>query len=423
MQAKKGVVILSAMGMMVFLLSTFSLAAGVEIEHYAWGRPKEIEAFKAQIVQYEQENPDIKITLNTLGWGQYWDVLETRMGAGDTPDIYRCVPSFTLRYIKAGLAADLSPYLPEGYWERFSEEGRFFSSYPTPPAEDAKPYAFPQMTESMFHVYNKEYFAMAGIETPKSIEDPWSYFDFELVGRRLKELTPAEYGFTGRMVNTNPWLIYSLGGGFVEMDGKTVNLNKAMVIEGLKWQKRMYDEQIEPISTLFKMPDSPLPLFAQGRLGLITILSWEVPMIDELVGDDFEWDATYLVKGPANFGLGVGGCTIIASSEGKHVKESVDFLIWMNSDEQQEKFCQASTFIPTSVTLKQTMKYDRYTDILKIPLEQLLLVPRIVWINYKLENYQAMRQAHKELIAEAMYGRISVEEALEELGKVVEKNL
>ena len=180
---------------------------------------------------------------------------------------------------------------------------------------EGKYYAIPQMTDTNVVFFNADAFKLAGLSAPTSIEEAWTWDDWEKIGRTIKEKTSLPYGIAGAQYDGGPWYINTWGGGFCTPDGTRPDVNKPEVIQGLKLQKKWLDEELEPRSTLFMRADSHEQMFAMGKIGVIWSGIWSHGWMAEQIGNAFEMGVTFCPRGPAGFSTHLGGCVNNFSSK------------------------------------------------------------------------------------------------------------
>jgi multiple sugar transport system substrate-binding protein len=390
----------------------------LEIEWQTWGRPGEINSFKETIAKFEELNPDIRVKLSEYSWDDHHKTLDLRLAGGTSPDIYRTIYPFFNRYRETGFAAELSKYFPENYWERFwpvlvafvVQEGGF--------------YAVPQMTDTHVVFVNSDAFKTAGLNTPTSIEEAWTWEDWENIGSSIKEKTTLPYGIAGAMYDGGPWFINTWGGGFCTSDQKSPDVNKPEVVEGLKLQKKWLDEGLEPKSTLFMRTDSHEQMYAMGQIGAIYSGIWVLSWLFDQIGDSFEWDVTYCPKGPAGFSTHLGGCLNAVSSQSKNQAEAAKFLEFLNDDKNMNRYCHEG-FIPAAIDVANNIVFENpnVNKVMQVAIRQYAEIPEIIPIQYLLKNYSAMMQANIDIIGPGLLGEISIEEAVANFEKELVKLL
>jgi multiple sugar transport system substrate-binding protein len=382
----------------------------IVLEWQQWMYGDDAKIYAEVINEFERMNPGIKIKITELGYQENYKNLEMRMAGGNPPDIFRNEYGFLSRYAKNNQAVDLTPYFSKGYWNRFWPKLMEFCRI------DGGVYGLPQMTDTTVVFYNKDLFKKAGIEVPKSVDEAWTWDDWEAIGRKLKT-AGAKYGMAGATYGGTCWYFVSWCGGFVSPDGKRPYVNTPQVIEGLKRQKRWFDEELEPISTLFFKPDNFENLFSMGQIGMIWSGIWMTTFMEQNI-KDFEWGTTYCPKGPCGFGLHLGGCVNSISTQSKHPEEAARFIEFLETDENMDKFCQQG-YIPASVEVAKKIQYKspHVAQTMEIAIEAYGEISDMIVTQYKAPNLLSMYMVVQEDIAPAMLGQVSVEEALEKLEK------
>lgn len=125
-----------------------------------------IQFVEQAIELFEQENPGIKIDMETFSSDDYNTMLRNKIAADDVPDLFFIDDIYKKHeFIEAGIVADIAdqPWLAENIQE----------SSVAACTEDGKTWCVPMFVSGMFVTYNKDVFEAAGItETPET----WSEF-------------------------------------------------------------------------------------------------------------------------------------------------------------------------------------------------------------------------------------------------------
>ena len=149
-----------------FLLMMFVLSATVvyardvvdlEVVWMGWPRDKVMTL----IDQFHEENPDIRVDIQLIPFGQLFSTLEVRLGTGTTPDVYIVDGPLTASYAARGYLLPLDAFFSEdelaGWFPATIDSGTY----------EGKLYSIPYATSSAALYFNKELFAKAGYEVPK----------------------------------------------------------------------------------------------------------------------------------------------------------------------------------------------------------------------------------------------------------------
>ena len=401
---------------LVLFVALFSWATGqkeaeeVTLEWMQWMYGDDAKIYADVIEEFESANPGIKVSITELSYSDHYSNLEVRMAGDNAPDIFRSEYGFLMRYEKNDQAVDLKSDFPSNYWNRFWPKLMEFCNI------KGGVYGVPQMTDTTVVFYNKDLFKKAGVTAPTSVKDAWDWDDWETIGRKLKA-AGAKYGMAGATYGGTVWYYVSWGGGFVSPDGSKPYMNRPGVIEGLKMQKKWFDEELEPISTLWFNPDNFEVLFSQGQVGMIWSGIWMTTFMDQNV-KDFDWGVTFCPGGPGGFGLHLGGCVNSISTQSTHVKEAAKFLEFFTLEKNMDAFSQQG-YIPADVDLADSIVYKNpaVAKTMKVAVEAYGELSPMIVTQYKAPNLYSMYQAVQEDLGPYFLGQIGVEEAVSRLEK------
>lgn len=212
---------------------------------------------------------------------------------------------------------------------------------------DDKLYSLGPSESSVLIYYNQEIIDEAGIEIPTKLEDAWSFEEFveilELVhieGEVYGVNTAPDYG-TGEWMTYMPtFFIWANGGDIISPDGMKAEgyLNSEKTIEAMT-----YFQSLAKYSNWQATPTE----FEEGRAAFKICGSWLVPGFES--NPDLKWGATYL---PYNVSRETpsGDWTWGISSD-ENIEESVEFLKYILSYENIEKFVTVAGKPPTRKSL------------------------------------------------------------------------
>ena len=83
-----------------------------------WAGPAEEEGFRTIVDTFNKQNPDAKVKLEIVPFEQQYEKLDTRLAAGDAPDLVRIQYQEMGRYASEGTLVDLSEYVRLGLRRR-----------------------------------------------------------------------------------------------------------------------------------------------------------------------------------------------------------------------------------------------------------------------------------------------------------------
>lgn len=85
------------------------------------GSDERTEYFEWVVEEFEKENPNIKVTFESVPWDNGYNKLVTLGSAGDLPDIFINNLTYVAEFEEAGWLYDLDEYLQEGFEDNFTD--------------------------------------------------------------------------------------------------------------------------------------------------------------------------------------------------------------------------------------------------------------------------------------------------------------
>lgn len=176
--ASGSVLALVAMGRPAF-------AQGAEIRHFWWGNPERDKRTFAVIDIFNEKNPNINVTGETLGFGDYFTKLTTQIAGGNMPDVIQQGYGVLFEYIANGAIVPLDDYVGKSL-----DISKMDQSAIDAGTVDGKFYALSIGANSHMAMYNSRLFEEAGI-APGTDFDPYGYTYDELAefAAAIKEAT------------------------------------------------------------------------------------------------------------------------------------------------------------------------------------------------------------------------------------------
>lgn len=152
-----------------------------------------ISFLEQAIALFEEENPGIKIEMETLSSDDYNSMLRNKIAADDVPDLFFIDDiSKKHEFIEAGICADIADQ--EWLSENVQEQAIAACT------EDGKTWCVPMFVSGMFVTYNKDVFDAAGVT-----ETPTTWSGFLEVCEKIKKAgkTPIAAGYQEQ------WVLFS----------------------------------------------------------------------------------------------------------------------------------------------------------------------------------------------------------------------
>lgn len=303
-----------------------------------------VESLQKAAKIYEEQNPGIKIEVETVGGsGDYNAGLKAEFASGDEPDIF-----FNSGYAKLDLW--------EEYLEDLSDQPWVEDVIPSlliPITKDGKIYGMPLNMEGQGIVYNKDLFAQAGID-----KVPGTLAELEEASQKLQAI--------GVIPFSNGYQEFWLLGGFINVamlfeDDPDAFIEKAkngtadFNTKGFNEMLNFVDLTVKygnpnPLTTDYS---TNVSMIATGEAAMMFQGNWTQPIIDEIspgmnvgifpVPTTNEGESVILGFPPSNW---------VINKKSQVKEEAKAFLTWIaKSKEGHDFMVKDSMFIPAFHTV------------------------------------------------------------------------
>src|SRR5262245_43033671 len=148
--------------------------------------PQRTEFLKKQLAEFETANPDIKVEVVSLPWGQAFEKFLSMVQAGETPDIVEMPERWMGLYANNGQLEDLGPFMKD--WSELSTLGDRAKQFGSTVKNTQYMIPYGYYVRAMF--WNKKLFADAGLSGP-----PQTIDDFVAYSKKIAELGNGKYGY------------------------------------------------------------------------------------------------------------------------------------------------------------------------------------------------------------------------------------
>ncbi|MCR5087936.1 MAG: extracellular solute-binding protein [Oscillospiraceae bacterium] len=210
--------------------------------------------------KFEAENPGIKLNLEVVSWNDVYTVVDTRIAAGNAPDILN-IDVFA-NYANEGLLEPVSQWCPE---ELYND---FFPSFIEQSVIDDTVWAVPDLASARALFYNVDMLEEVGVEVPTT----WA--ELEDVSQAIIDYYDGEVYPWGIDMTTDEgqaafaYYTWGNGGGFVDADGNWA-VNSAENVEAIEYAIGLinsgYTNPNPATQTRYDLQD----MFAAGKLAMV----------------------------------------------------------------------------------------------------------------------------------------------------------
>nr|WP_283248461.1 sugar ABC transporter substrate-binding protein [Bacillus sp. FJAT-49711] len=287
---------------------------------------------------FMKENPDYKVTVETIPWDQYWTKLQAATQGGDVPDIIVMHPDEVENYAEGGKLMDLTTMFSNSTLTSLDK-------FPDYVVEDFtvedKIYGVPKDIGTMALVYNKKLFDEAGVDYPN---DSWTWEDMMDAAAKISDKSKDIYGIAAPNNGQNFYwnLIWQNGGDFFEDDGVTSTFDQLENIEAIEYATSFVEKGFSPTVKDFASLSAD-EYFQAGKIGMIFAGSWMLTQYLDTEG--LEFDVAPLPKGKERAAI-CSGMAFSVSESTKNPDAALKFIEYLGSEEAQLIQSKSGVAIP-----------------------------------------------------------------------------
>ena len=295
------------------------------------------------ITAFEERNPDIRVDLQIVPWGNYWDKLQTALTGEQAWDVFWINAPFFPVYAGYGVIADLSA--------DYEAEGIDYGNFPPALVDlyrfDGISYTLPWFFDTVVFYYNKERFDEAGMAYPDST---WSLDDVRSAAERLT-VSDEKWGIYVNPSSHSMWgMLLSNGGAVFTEDRMGIAYLQP---ESLEVWRKLYDmvsEGLSPTPALIQSSgggSAMRGMLASGDIAMVNVGSWVYGNLRERMGDNLGVTLLPAAKAGRKSATITHGLAAAAYTKSRHPSAAKKFAVYMTSPEAQDIIARADSVMPS----------------------------------------------------------------------------
>ena len=316
---------------------------GANLRWSMWAdSPAEKEVWQQLANRVTDVHPDIKVTLETYTFTNYWDKLQTQLASETQADIVAMqalrMPGFAVR----NALQPLQPLMEDDADFDFND---FFPVIEKGLSFGNEVYALSYDLGPPVLFYNKDRFKEADVPTPSPTE-PMTWEQFRDTAAALTNAQENQYGYV--QDPTWDWIVpwlWSGGGDYMNAAATECTLDSPESIAALEFIVGLFtkDKVAAPITDLAN-PNSGQEAFFSGNVGMHLNGIWQSINVQE--SSDFDWDIVPLPAGEAGSVGWVNGSGFGVSSATEYTEQAWQALKVITSTESLKSLVEAGRGYP-----------------------------------------------------------------------------
>lgn len=356
------------------------------------------ETLAKMVAAFEEEHPNIKVEVETIGYDDYFTQMQTRVAGGTAPDCYELNIENFAAYANKGILAEITGVDVSGLNE--TALGAF--------NVDGKQYGLPESFSNVVLIYNKDLFDQAGVAYPT---DDWTQDDLQAAAEKIRALGDDIFGIW-QPITYNEFfkVVAQYGGALLNEDKTEFTINSPENLEAATaLVDRVLVSNVQP-NAVQQGGMGDWDMFMSGRLGMIPTGIWAFQTFTD--GCDFEWDIV-VEPGSTQKATHFFSNCVVMNPDTKYPTEVATWLAWLASSTTSADIrLEAGWDLPALKDLNALSSYLDITppDNREAVFESLdyLVMPPVI------EDYALMSDIISQKLSAAADGTITVQEALDQ---------
>ncbi|NLL42681.1 MAG: sugar ABC transporter substrate-binding protein [Firmicutes bacterium] len=281
MKNLNSVLVMSLLLVLCLSFTSFAQVTTIDFLNFSSSGDNEVHLERMREI-FEEQNPNIKVNIETVGYGDYFVRLMTSVVAGTAPDAFELNFENFAAYAMKGTIQPLDELIEKSGFDISVSDPNALAAF----RSGGKQYGLPFSFSNVIVLYNKDLFDQAGVSYPTS---DWTWADQLDAATKIRALGEDIFGiFQPIQFHEFYKVVRQNGGSLFNEDMTKFTVNTPENVETLQYMvDRVQKHNVMPTEEqLSGMGD--WDLFAAGRLGMLVTGSWAFPYMME--NCDFDWD-------------------------------------------------------------------------------------------------------------------------------------
>lgn len=362
---------------------------------------------------FEKMNPKIKVKIETIGYNDYFTVMQTRIAGGNAPDAFELNYENFATYAKKGTLLPLDDLIVKNQFDTSVINKNALDAFKANGLQYGLPFSF----SNVILIYNKDLFDKAGIAYPTN---DWTWDDQLEAAKKIRALGKNIYGLYQPIQFHEFYKVVKQNNGSLFSEDLTkFTVDSPQNIETLQFMvDRVREYNVMPTEAqLAGMGD--WDLFKSGRLGMIVTGSWAFP--DFIRDCDFEWDIA-VEPGKVSKATHFFANGLVLNKDTKKAEAAFEWIKFLSSSREVANIRVDAGWELPAVTYPDVIeRYKKQTPPAnrEVVFESLnyLVTPPVI------EQFAEMADIIGKYLAQARDGEMTPEQALKQAQKELEQKI
>ncbi len=282
----------------------------------------------AMITEFNKIYPKITVKSENVGWDSYFTGMQTRIAAGNAPDVYELNYEHFVGYATQGVLADVTPYFESSKFDPSVLNEAALKAF----QYEGKQYGLPETFSNVLLFYNKDLFDKAGVAYPTA---DWKWADEQAAAEKIRALGKDIFGIN-HPIQTSEFFktVQQNGGSLLSIDLKKFTVNTPENVATLQAMvDRVIKTNVMPTAKQLGAAGDWV-LFESGRLGMMVTGVWAFPEFTREC--KFKWDVQ-VEPGNTKKATHFFSNGLVLNKETKLGAQAFEFAKFMSSSKEAAK--------------------------------------------------------------------------------------
>jgi multiple sugar transport system substrate-binding protein len=399
----------------VFLNSSCDKNQSETTEITFWAMGAEGENIQPLIRKFESLHPDIKVKVQSIPWTAAHEKLLTAFAGQSTPDICQLGNTWIPEFQAIGALLELDSLVVQ--FSSIAKENYFEGIWNTNVIGKSV-YGIPWYVDTRLLFYRKDILASVGYNSPPKSWDEWLDLSYKI--KNLSSPQQRRYAVFFSLIY-NDWavpviLILSNGGRLLKNNDCYGAFDDPATVEAMRFYVKFFEDSLAirsmtEVSNIYQG-------FSDGLFSMIITGPWNVNEMRKRYPELKNRWSTAPIPAKRNFNSIAGGSSLVLFKNTEHPMAAWKLIEFLSQPEVQIGFFRLTRDLPAVKAAWKAEALQQYQKIAAFyeQLEHVVPTPKIAeW-----EQVAVKIQEHLEQV---VFGRISVEKAVVNLNKDVDRIL
>lgn len=277
---------------------------------------------------FNNKNEFIKVTTETVPFGEYFTQMATRIAGGNAPEIFEINFENFYTYAKRGSLRDVLPLVAQTGFDVSTLNKNAVDAF----NYDGKQYGIPESFGNIFLVYNKDLFDKAGVAYPTK---DWKWEDELKAAEKIRALGKDIYGVMQPVaINEFYKVVQQNGGNMLSDDGTKFTVNRPENVVALQFMvDKFVKSNVSPTQKQLA-GTGDWDLFMAGKLGMLVTGPWCFSSFS--ANCKFSWDIA-IEPGNTKKATHFFADALVLPKDGKNEAQAFEWVKFMSSSKEAAK--------------------------------------------------------------------------------------